>query len=310
MNTNKLTKIEELQIENAKLNERLDNCARQFKKMMQRIDELEAKQNNTSTNQDSSTTSSIQEKSNSKPSNPSSGTTTHQEDLKPTESKEIASKAIVEDDAHAKEDEEKPTEGKEMPLNEKKLRYLDTMTNKQYATKQEAQKDGVNPRFLYDFKIGGCLWSYEDEDEDDASIDDTSTVQEKTSTIEENPSNGITTQPNEEKPTVAQQIPSMTIVTDNVTSKKEEKAVEEEKKHMYFFKLTTLTDEILNELKKNYSTSECLKLFKIDLVNHTIVSKTSRDILGYGEESRELKYRIAMDSKEGKRLMKMVAIGV
>lgn len=182
-NSKQNEKINALQAENDKLNERLNNCAKQFKKMIQRIGELEAKQNNTSTEK--------QEKSDSKPSNPSSGTTTHQEEEKPLESTETASNQIVEEDA---------------------------------------------------------------------------------------------------------------------TPKKEEKALE--KKHMYFKEVTTLTDDILDELKKNYSTSEILKLFKIDLVNHTIVSKTSRDIFGYGEESKELRDMIAMDSKEGKRLMKMVAIGV
>lgn len=143
------------------------------------------------------------------------------------EKKEDALKAISSPTANdndstltsTKEEDLKPTEGKEMPLNEKKLRYLDTMTDKPYATKEEAQKDGVKPRFLYDFKIGGCLWSYEDED-------DASTVQEKTPTIEENPSSGITTQPNEEKPTVLQQMPFTAIVEDDANQEKEEKAVE------------------------------------------------------------------------------------
>jgi len=75
------------------------------------------------------------EKSDSKPSNGSTLTPTHQE-------------------------EEKPTEAQQTPLNEKKLRYLDTATNKQYATEAEAQKDGVNPWFLYDFKVGRCITSY------------------------------------------------------------------------------------------------------------------------------------------------------
>ena len=68
--------------------------------------------------------------------------------------------------------------------------------------------------------------------------------------------------------------------------------------------------EILNELKKNYSINEWPNLFKIDMVNKTIQSKSSRDILGYGEESKELRDRISMDSKETKRLMKMVGVGV
>ena len=171
-------------------------------------------------------------KSNSNPSNPSSGTTTHQEDLKPTESAEAALNQIVEEDTTeaissptandndstlptTHQEEERPTETQQMPLNEKKLRYLDTMTDKPYTTKEEAQKDGVKPRFLYDFKVGRCLWSYEDED-------DTSTVQEKTPTIEENPSSGITTQPNEEKPTESVSEPSMEIVEDDAIQKKDE----------------------------------------------------------------------------------------
>ena len=142
MNTNELTKIEELQIENAKLKERLDNCAKQFKKMMQTIDELqqkvselEAKQNNTSTNQDSSTkneiedkteanqdsstssksastieTSTKQEISDSKPSNESALPTTHKEEENSSEASKTASNQIVEGKATPKE-EEKQTEG-------------------------------------------------------------------------------------------------------------------------------------------------------------------------------------------------------
>lgn len=209
MNTNELTKIEELQIENSKLNERLNNCARQFKKMMQTIDELqqkvselEAKVNQTSTKQ---------EKSDSKPSNPSNLTSTKEEEEKPTVASEIASKRFVamestpnemvffekaedladfvqsqnedEEDASIEDtttvqdksdskpsndstlttthqEEEKPIEAQQTPLNEKKLRYLDTATNKQYATEEEAQKDGVNPWFLYDWKVGRCITKY------------------------------------------------------------------------------------------------------------------------------------------------------
>ena len=175
-----------------------------------------------------------------------------------------------------------------MALNEKKLRYLDTMTDKQYDTEAEAQQDGANPWYLYDFKVGRCITSY------------------TSSLSPSNDPSGITIQPNEEKPTESKEMPSMTTVTNNATQKEEEKA----KKHMYFKEVTTLTDEILDDLKKNYPTNEWTNLFKIDWANHTIVSKTSSDILGYGEESREMRYRIAMDSKEGKKLMKMVGVGV
>ena len=416
INENKETKeIETMKELIDKLNERLNNCARQFKKMMQtekenkssieelqrennemkqtikelqlKVTELEAKQNNTSTNE----TSTKQEKSNSKPSNESAFSSTHQEDLKPTESKEMASTEIVDNNGTPKEEEkqteakktdstevvedvdvnevmkvftdvvkqyeeqqkercnegvlntfktyifqdldekkvdnskrkkveerinnyinyykgksdlspsndstltvthqeeEKPTVAQQMPLNEKKLRFLDTKTDKQYATEAEAQKDGVNPWFLYDFKVGRCITEYTNP----SNVDD-----------------GIVAHAKEEKPTDSVSELSMAIVTDNATPKEEEKAVEEEKKHMYFKEVTTLTDEILNDLKKNYPTSEWPKLFKIDWTNNTIVSKTSRDIMGYGEESKELRDMIAMDSKEGKRLMKMVGVGV
>ena len=215
--------------------------------------------------------------------NDSTLTTTKEEEEKPTDSSEMPSTTIATDNITPKE-EEKATESKEI----QKLRYLDTDKNKQYATEEEAQKDGANPWYLYDTKVGRCITEY---------------------TSPSSPSNvddGIVAHAKEEKSVDCSEMPSTAIVEDDANPKKEEKA----KKHMYFKEVTTLTDEILNELKKNYSTSECLKLFKIDLVNHTIVSKTSRDILGYGEESREVRYRIAMDSKEGKRLMKMVAIGV
>lgn len=273
-------KINALQEENSKLNERLDNCARQFKKMMQTMKELQARVDYLENKQPSTTVEEERKDCAEK-----------KEDIK-----EVISSPTANDNGSTltttHQEEEKPVDCSEMPLNEKKLRYLDTMTNKQYATEAEAQKDGANPWFLYDWKAGRCITEY------------------TSPTSPSNNPNGITTHQEEEKPTVAQQMPSMAIVTDNATPKEEEKAVEEEKKHMYFKEVTTLSDDILNDLKKNYPTSEWPKLFKIDWANHTIVSKTSRDILGYGEASKEVRYRIAMDSKETKRLMKMVGVGV
>ena len=126
-NTDKTKNAMDTNIELSKLNERFNNCARQFKQMMQtinelqtenndmkqaikelqlKVSELEAKQNKTSSNQDSSTsskststigTSTKQEKSDSKPSNGSSLPTTHQDEEKPTESNSKASTPIVED---------------------------------------------------------------------------------------------------------------------------------------------------------------------------------------------------------------------
>ena len=131
--------VNTLQEENAKLTSRLDNCARQFKEMLKtikelqaRVDYLESKQSSTTSSIDSS---SIQEKSDSKPS--------------------IDVDCII---PHSKE--EKPTESKEMPSNGKELRYIDTMTDKHYATEAEAQQDGVRPNDLYDTKVGRCLTSY------------------------------------------------------------------------------------------------------------------------------------------------------
>ena len=223
-------------------------------------------------------------------------TTVEEERKDCAEKKEDASEAISSPTSPSndstlttiQQEEEKPTVAQQMPLNEKKLRYIDTMTDKHYATEAEAQQDGANPWYLYDFKVGRCITSY-------TSLSSPS-----------NDPSGITIQPNEEKPTESKEMPSMTTVTGNATQKEEEKA----KKHMYFKEVTTLTDAILDDLKKNYSTNEWPNLFKIDWANHTIVSKSSRDIMGYGEESREMRYRIAMDSKEGKRLMKMVGVGV
>ena len=105
------------------------------------------------------------EKCDSKPSNDTSLTTTHQDDSK-------------------------PTEGKEMPLNEKKLRYLDTSTDKQYATEAEAQKDGVNPWFLYDWKVGRCIAEY------------------TSPTSPSNEGSGIVANQNDLKPAESQQMPS------------------------------------------------------------------------------------------------------
>ena len=76
-----------------------------------------------------------------------------------------------------------------MPLNEKELRYIDTMTDKYYATEAEAQQDGVRPNDLYDTKVGRCLTSY-------------------TSSI--SPSNdpsGIIAQDVQEKPTESEEMP-------------------------------------------------------------------------------------------------------
>ena len=271
------------------------------------LKEIGTKQNNTSTNDDKAalSTSSINLDENNEKGicdesncsiNKQPSTTVEEERKDCAEKKEDASEAISSSTSPSncstlttiQQEDLKPTEGKEMPLNGKKLRYLDTDTNKQYDTEAEAQQDGANPWYLYDFKVGRCLTSY------------TSPLSPSN-----NPS-GITTQPNEEKPTESKKMPSMTIVEDDATQKKEEKA----KKHMYFKEVTTLTDAILDDLKKSYPTNEWPNLFKIDWANHTIVSKSSRDIMGYGEESKELRDRIAMDSKEGKRLMKMVAIGV
>ena len=220
-------------------------------------------------------------------------TTVEEERKDCAEKKEDASEAISSTTSHSndstlttiQQEDLKPTEGKEMPLNGKKLRYLDTDTNKQYESEAEAQQDGANPWFLYDTKVGRCITSY---------------------TSPSNYPSGATHQDEQEKPTESNEMPSMAIVEDNATQKEKEKA----KKHMYFKEVTTLTDEILDDLKKNYPTNEWPNLFKIDWANHTIVSKSSRDIMGYGEESKELRDRIVMDSKEGKRLMKMVAIGV
>ena len=285
--------VNALQDENAKLTSRLDNCARQFKQMLKtnnemlktikelqaRVDYLESKQSSTNDKQQPSTTVEEERKDCAE---------------KKEDTNEVISSPTASDNdttlTTIHQEEEKPTVAQQMPLNEKEMRYIDTMTDKYYSTEAEAQQDGVDPKFLYDFKVGRCLTSY------------------TSSLSPSNDPSGIIAQDVQEKPTESEEMPSTAIVENDVTQKKEEKAVE--KKHMYFKEVTTLTDEILNELKKNYSASECLKLFKIDLVNHTIVSKTSRDILGYGEESKELRDRISMDSKETKRLMKMVGVGV
>ena len=103
-----------------------------------------------------------------------------------------------------KEEEEKLTEAKENVSEAKKLRYLDTKTDKQYATEAEAQKDGVNPWFLYDWKVGRCITEY------------------TSSTSPSNASTITTTNQDELKPTESDSEPSMTIVEDNATTKKEE----------------------------------------------------------------------------------------
>lgn len=304
--------VNSLQEENAKLKSRLDNCARQFKEMMQtnkemmktlkqlqaRVDYLESKQSSTNDNKAALSTSSINLDENNEQGicdesncsiNQQPSTTVKEERKDCAEKKEDASEAISSpSNGTIHQEEEKPTVTQQMPLNGKELRYIDTMTDKHYATEAEAQQDGVDPKFLYDTKVGRCLTSY------------------TSSLSPSNDPSGIIVQPNEEKPTESKEMPSMAIVEDDATPKEEEKA----KKHMYFKEVTTLSDEILDDLKKNYPTNEWPNLFKIDWANHTIVSKSSRDIMGYGEESKELRDRIVMDSKEGKRLMKMVGIGV
>ena len=304
--------VNALQEENAKLTSRLDNCARQFKVMLKTIKELQArvyylenKQSSTNDDKAALSTSSINLDENNEQGicdesncsiNQQPSTTVEEERKDCAEKKEDASEAISSPTTSdndttlttIQQEEEKPTESKEMPSNGKEMRYIDTMTDKHYATEAEAQQDGVRPNDLYDTEVGRCLTDY------------TSSL-----SLSNDPS-GVIVQDEQESASEGKEMPSMAIVEDDATQKEEKKA----KKHMFFKEVTTLTDEILDDLKKNYPTNEWPNLFKIDWANHTIVSKSSRDIMGYGEESREMRYRIAMDSKEGKRLMKMVAIGV
>ena len=98
--------VNALQNENAKLNSRLDNCARQFKQMLKtmkqlqaRVDYLESKQSSNNDSQQPSTTVEEERKdcaekkeaisSPTIPSNDSTLTTIHQEEEKPTESEEM-----------------------------------------------------------------------------------------------------------------------------------------------------------------------------------------------------------------------------
>lgn len=179
-------------IELSKLSQRLDAAAKQFKKMMQTINELqasnnelqlrvsklEAKLNNSSTNQDSSTsskststvgTSNNQDKSVSKPSNGSSLPTTHQDEEKPTEGKEMVSTSIV----------------------------ASTGT----SNVEDCSKDNeVKPSRDESESIQDKTSS--------TSNDKSSSSQEKSSTTDEKASSGITIPKDEEKPTEAQQMPS------------------------------------------------------------------------------------------------------
>ena len=103
----------------------------------------------------------------------------------------------------AHQDDLKPTEGKEMPSNGKELRYLDRKTGKQYATEAEAQNDGANPMFLYDTKIGRCVFSY------------TSPVSHS------NGQGGIVAHQNEEKPTEGKEMASTAISEGYAYAKKD-----------------------------------------------------------------------------------------
>ena len=143
--------VNTLQEENAKLTSRLDNCARQFKEMLKtmkqlqaRVDYLESKQSSTNDNQQPSTT-------------------VEEERKDCAEKKEDVSSPTASDNGTTlttiHQEEEKPTVAQQMPVG-KKLRYIDTMTDKHYATEAEAQQDCVDPKFLYDSKVGRCLTSY------------------------------------------------------------------------------------------------------------------------------------------------------
>ena len=170
-----------LQEENAKLNSRLDNCARQFKEMLKtikelqaRVDYLESKQSSTNDKQQPSTTVEEERKDCAEKKEAISSPTTSDNDTTLTT---------------IHQEEEKPTESKEMPSNGKEMRYLDTKTDKQYQTEAEAQQDGANPWYLYDTKVGRCLTSY------------------TSSLSPSNDPSGITIQPNEEKPTESEEMP-------------------------------------------------------------------------------------------------------
>ena len=120
-------------------------------------------------------TASIQDKSSTTNEKPSSGTT-------------------------IPKDEEKLTEAQQMPSNGKELRYLDRNTGKQYATEAEAQNDGANPMFLYDTKVGRCVFSY------------TSPVSHS------NEQSGIVAHQDDLKPTEGKEMASTAISEDNATA--------------------------------------------------------------------------------------------
>ena len=173
-----------LQEENAKLTSRLDNCARQFKQMLKTIKELQARVVYLESKQ--SSTNDKQQPS----------TTVEEERKDCAEKKEDASEAISSHTASDNDvtlttihqEEEKPTVAQQMPLNEKEMRYIDTMTNKKYATEAEAQQDGVRQNYLYDSKVGRCLTSYTSPSNDPSGII-AQDVQEKPTESEEMPLN-------------------------------------------------------------------------------------------------------------------------
>ena len=184
--------VNALQDENAKLTSRLDNCARQFKQMMQtnnemlktikelqaRVNYLESKQSSTNDKQQPSTTVEEERKDCAE---------------KKEDTNEVISSPTASDNdttlTTIHQEEEKPTVAQQMPLNGKELRYVDTMTDKKYSTEAEAQQDGVRPNDLYDTKVGRCLTDY------------------TSSLSPSNDPSGIIVQDVQEKPTESEEMP-------------------------------------------------------------------------------------------------------
>ena len=256
-NTEKTKTAMDTNIELSTINERLNNSAKYSKKMMQTINELQlennemkqaikelqvevkelkAKLNQDASNQDSSIsskststdeTSTKKDKSDSKPSNESALSTTHNEEENSSEASKTASNQIVEGKATPKE-EEKQTEGQKNDSTEvvEDVDVDEVMNDFADAVKQFEEQNGrCNESVLNTAKA----FYLQDLDEKNASYRVRKEVEnrinnyikeynEKTSRIEENTSSGTTTHQDEEKPTESKEMASTSISEDNATT--------------------------------------------------------------------------------------------